>query len=501
MAETFIVSLDQGTTSSRCVIFDHNGVSRAIAQTEITQYYPETGWVEQDPLEIYQTQIDVMKEAIELLNINPSQIEAIGITNQRETTVIWDKRTGKPIYNAIVWQCRRTADRIETLKKEGLESYIQNTTGLIADAYFSGTKIEWILDHVEGSRELAKEGHLLFGTIETWLLWKLTQGNVHASDYTNASRTMLFDIHKLTWDQKLLDLFDIPLCMLPSVYPSSYQFGEIDESILGVRIPVTGIAGDQQAALFGQCCFHSGDVKNTYGTGCFLLMNIGKEAIISKQGLITTIAAGDSTDVEYALEGSVFIGGAVVQWLRDELKLINNASASESHALSVEDTQGVYLVPAFVGLGAPYWNPYARGMIVGATRGTNQSHIIRAALESIAFQVNDVVNAMERESGFNVNALKVDGGASLNNFLMQFQSNVSQNFVFRTKCAETTALGVAFLAGLKVGYWKDHKEIEKNWNLDIVFTPKINKDETDELLYNWHRAVDTALYWANYKKS
>ena len=493
--EKYVIALDQGTTSSRCILFDHEGDVCSLVQREFTQIYPQPGWVEHDPMEIWSSQLGVLMEAVGSIAAM-EDIAAIGITNQRETTIIWDKNTGRPIYNAIVWQCRRTADKIEKLKADGMEQLIKERTGLIPDAYFSGSKIAWILDHVEGARDRAKRGELLFGTVDTWLIWNLTKGEVHVTDYTNASRTMLFDIRRLCWDEEILNYFDIPLCMLPEVKPSSCIYGYTSKEVLGRRIPIAGAAGDQQAALFGQCCFEPGDVKNTYGTGCFMLMNTGEEAVKSDNGLLTTIAIGCDGKVEYALEGSVFVAGASIQWLRDELRMIRSAAQSESYCTAVEDTAGVYVVPAFAGMGAPYWNQYVRGTIVGLTRGASKEHFIRATVESLAYQVYDVLEAMQKDSGITLNALKVDGGASANDFLMQFQSNLLNASVIRPQCIETTALGVAYLAGLAVGYWKDRDEIRKNWKIDRRFHSEIDADQRAKLIKGWKRAVKCALYWA-----
>lgn len=490
------MALDQGTTSSRCILFDKKGNICAMAQKEFEQIYPHPGWVEQNPREIWSSQFSVLTEAMAASAITPEDIEGIGITNQRETTIVWNKNTGEPVYNAIVWQCRRTAELIDSLKKEGFDKVIRERTGLIADAYFSGSKIAWILDHVEGAREQAEAGELLFGTVDTWLIWNLTGGRVHVTDYTNASRTMLFDIHKLCWDKEILDRLHIPEKMLPEVKPSSCVYGYTDEMILPGNVPISGAAGDQQAALFGQCCFEAGDVKNTYGTGCFLLMHTGTTPIDSKKGLLTTIAAGTSDKVEYALEGSVFVAGAAVQWLRDGLRMIKNASCTEEYAKMVTDTDGVYIVPAFAGMGAPYWNPYARGMITGLTRGCTKEHFIRATLESIAYQTQDVIKAMEEDAGVSLKSLKVDGGASANNLLVQFQADINNAVVYRPKCIETTALGAAYLAGLAVGYWKDKEEIRKNWQLGARFSPNMDCITREKLLKGWKKAVKCALIWA-----
>lgn len=492
----YVIALDQGTTSSRCILFNHEGEICSVAQREFTQHYPQPGWVEHDPLEIWSTQLGVLVEAAGGIGVDLSDVAAIGITNQRETTIVWDKETGRPIYNAIVWQCRRTADWIEKLKKDGLEDLVRDRTGLIPDAYFSGSKIAWILDHVEGARERAKRGEILFGTVDTWLIWNLTKGQVHVTDYTNASRTMLYDIRKLCWDKELLAYFDIPECMLPEVKPSSCIYGYTSKEVLGHSVPIAGIAGDQQAALFGQCCFQPGDVKNTYGTGCFMLMNTGNHAVQSENGLLTTIAVGYDGRVEYALEGSVFVAGASIQWLRDEMRMLKSAPQSEEYCTAVNDTAGVYMVPAFAGMGAPYWNQYVRGTIVGLTRGTSKEHFIRATVESLAYQVYDVLEAMQRDSGITLHTLKVDGGASANNFLMQFQSDILNTEVIRPQCIETTALGVAYLAGLAVGYWKDREEISQNWRVDKRFYPEMEEDGRKKRIRGWKRAVKCALAWA-----
>ncbi len=488
----YIMALDQGTTSSRCILFDTNGDIVNMAKKEITQFYPDLGYVEHNPLEIWSSQLGVCLEAMALVNADYKDIIAIGITNQRETTIVWDKNTGKPIYYAIVWQCKRTADYVEEIKKTPMANTIKEKTGLLPDAYFSATKIKWILDHVDGAREKAKNGELLFGTVDTWLIWNLTKGKVHTTDYTNASRTMLFNIHTLKWDKELCDYFDIPMEMLPEVKSSSGIFGYTDEHVLGGEIPISGVAGDQQAALFGQCCFNPGEAKNTYGTGCFLLMNTGKEAISSNSGLVTTIAASVNNEIEYALEGSVFVGGASVQWLRDEMKLVDKAYETEEYAESVTDTAGVYIVPAFVGLGAPYWDQYARGTAVGMTRGCKKEHFIRATLESIAYQTHDVLKVMEKDSNITLTSLKVDGGASANNFLMQFQSDILDLSVYRPECIETTALGVAFLAGLATGVYKNKEEIKQNWKLGHSFSPDMSNEKRNKLLKGWSVAVKCA---------
>ena len=491
----YIMALDQGTTSSRCIIFDKQGKMKSVAQKEFTQLYPRPGWVEHDPMEIWSSLISVATESMAKLGIGANEIASIGITNQRETTIVWNKKTGQPVYNAIVWQCRRTSDMIEELKAKGLEPYIKEKTGLIPDAYFSGTKIKWILDHVEGAREQAKAGELLFGTVDTWVIWNLTKGRTFVTDYTNASRTMLFDIKKLTWDEKLLEELDIPVQMLPEVKPSSCIYGYSDRSLFGDAIAIAGAAGDQQAALFGQCCFSKGEVKNTYGTGCFLLMNTGNEAIMSGHGLITTIAASTGSGVNYALEGSVFVAGAAIQWLRDELQLIRSAAESEKCALQVPDTNGVYVVPSFTGLGAPYWDQYARGAIVGITRGCNKDHIIRATLEAIAYQTQDVLRAMESDSMITLQSLKVDGGACANRFLMQFQADILNTEVQRPECIETTALGAAYLAGLAVGFWKNEEEIKANWALAETFRPNLAEEKRKTLIDGWKKAVKRSFAW------
>lgn len=494
--QKYIMALDQGTTSSRCILFDKSGAIRSMAQKEFTQIYPQPGWVEHNPREIWASQIAVVTEAMANIGASAQDIAGIGITNQRETTIVWDRKTGEPVYPAIVWQCRRTAEVIDELKAQGHEKMIREKTGLIPDAYFSASKIAWIFDNVEGTRARAEAGELLFGTVDTWLIWNLTKGAVHVTDYTNASRTMLFNIHELCWDKELLALFRIPACMMPEVKPSSCLYGKTTADILGGEIRIAGAAGDQQAALFGQCCFEPGQVKNTYGTGCFLLMNTGKKAISSGRGLLTTIAAGSGEEVEYALEGSVFVAGAAIQWLRDSMRMIRESGHSEKYAMRVEDTNGVYVVPAFAGMGAPYWNPYARGTIVGITRGCEKEHFIRAVLESIAYQTADVLHAMEEDAGMPLQELKVDGGASANHFLMQFQADIIGQTVHRPSCVETTALGAAYLAGLAVGYWKDKEEICANWKLDKTFEPSMKEEKRKELLKGWKRAVKCALVWA-----
>lgn len=492
----YIMALDQGTTSSRCILFDKQGNICSMQQKEFTQIYPQSGWVEHNPMEIWSSQLSVATEAMAILGVGAENISGIGITNQRETTIVWNKETGEPVYNAIVWQCRRTAAEIDALKETGFGEVIRKKTGLIPDPYFSASKIAWILEHVPGAREDAEAGKLLFGTVDTWLIWNLTKGAVHVTDYTNASRTMLYDIHNLCWDQEILDYFKIPKCMLPQVKPSSCLYGHTDACVLGGEIPIAGAAGDQQAALFGQCCFEEGDVKNTYGTGCFLLMNTGHRAITSQNGLLTTIAAGASAKVEYALEGSVFVAGAAIQWLRDGMRMIKTASQSQEYAERAEDTGGVYVVPAFAGLGAPYWNPYARGMIVGITRGCTKEHFIRATLESIAYQTADILRAMEQDAGVQLTSIKVDGGASANDFLMQFQSDIMDTQVRRPNCIETTALGAAYLAGLATGYYKDKEEIRMNWQLGKEFESQMDQARREKLLKGWKKAVRCALVWS-----
>lgn len=489
----YILSLDQGTTSSRALLVDKQGKIVSSAQKEYRQIFPKAGWVEHDPQEIWSTQLTVAVEAMSKIGVTANNVAAIGITNQRETTVVWDRNTGLPVYNAIVWQCRRTANQAEKLKNGELGKYIQKTTGLIPDPYFSATKIAWILDHVEGAREKAERGDLLFGTTDSWLIWKLTGGEVHVTDYTNASRTMLYDIHNLCWDQKILDALHIPASMLPEVRPSSCIFGYTKEHILGGTIPIAGVAGDQQSALFGQCCFETGDVKNTYGTGCFLLMNTGEKPVEPKDGMLTTLAASADGKVRYALEGSVFVAGAAIQWLRDEMGLITTAEETEERCWNVSDTNGVYLVPAFTGLGAPYWDPYARGVLTGITRGTNKDHVIRATVESLAYQVSDLVAVMEETSGIQIRSLKVDGGASANNFLMQFQSDILQVPVLRPEIYETTALGAAYLAGLASGYYQDLDEIINLWHLGREFTPEMDVQKMSSLICGWKRAVSCSF--------
>jgi glycerol kinase len=494
--QRYVVALDQGTTSSRAIIFDHDARIVAVSQREFTQHYPQPGWVEHDPMEIWATQSSTLTEALAKSGIHNDEIVAIGITNQRETTVVWEKATGKPVYNAIVWQCRRTAAICEELKERGLDNYVRENTGLLLDAYFSGTKVKWILDNVEGAREKAERGELLFGTIDTWLIWKMTNGEVHVTDPTNASRTMLYNIRDLQWDGHILQELGIPASMLPQVKPSSEVYGYTTRGG-GAHIPISGIAGDQQAALFGQLCFEKGMAKNTYGTGCFLLMNTGETPVKSESGLLTTIAVGPTGNVNYALEGSVFMGGATIQWLRDELRLIDDATDTGYFAGKVKDSNGVYLVPAFVGLGAPYWDPYARGAIVGLTRGANRNHIIRAALESIAYQSRDVLDAMQKDSGIRLASLKVDGGAVANDFLMQFQSDIMGTTVVRPKLIETTALGAAFLAGLAVGFWKSTAELSDKFSIDREFEPALPTEQREQLYAGWQKAVTRAQHWAD----
>lgn len=491
----YVMALDQGTTSSRCILFDKKGTMCSVAQKEYTQYYPKAGWVEHDPHEIWSSQMAVVKEAMGKIGADIKDIDSIGITNQRETTIVWDKITGNPVYPAIVWQCRRTAKMVEELEKDGLAQVIREKTGLIPDAYFSGTKLRWILDYVHGAREAAEKGNLLFGTVDTWLIWKLTRGKVHVTDYTNASRTMLFDIHKKQWDEEILKRLDIPACMLPEVKPSSCIYSYTDEGIMGGRIPIAGAAGDQQAALFGQCCTQPGDAKNTYGTGGFLLMHTGNEAVSSENGLLTTMAINGDGTPGYALEGSVFVAGAAIQWLRDELKILESAPESEKYCTSVPDSNGVYVVPAFTGLGAPYWNQYAKGTILGLTRGADRAHLIRATVESLAYQAYDVIKAMEMDAGRKLNSLRVDGGASANDFLMQFQADILDASVVRPSCIETTALGAAYLAGLATGFWKDAEEVRENWQQERVFVPQISGEKRENLLKGWKKAVRCTLEW------
>jgi len=492
----YVMALDSGTTSNRCILFNEKGEMCSVVQKEFTQYFPKPGWVEHDANEIWSSQLGVAVEAMSKIGAVAEDIAAIGITNQRETTIVWDKATGEPVYHAIVWQCRRTSEYCDSLKEKGLTDSFRQKTGLIIDAYFSGTKLKWILDNVEGVRERAEAGELLFGTVETWLIWKLTKGRVHVTDYSNASRTMLFNIQELKWDQDILKELNIPECMLPEAKPSGFVYGESDSQFFGGPIPIGGAAGDQQSALFGQTCFTAGEAKNTYGTGCFLLMNTGEKPVYSKNGLVTTIAWGLDGKVNYALEGSIFVAGAAIQWLRDEMKLVDSSQDSEYMAKKVKDTNGCYVVPAFTGLGAPHWDQYARGTIVGITRGVNKYHIIRATLESLAFQVNDVINAMQADSGITLSTLKVDGGASANNFLMQFQSDIMGAPVHRPVCVETTAMGAAYLAGLAVGYWESKEAVVKNWQIDKVFRPDMAEAERTELVNGWNKAVKCSYGWA-----
>ena len=492
----YILALDQGTTSSRCIIYDKKGNMISVAQKEFRQIFPEQGWVEHDAGEIWSTQMTVAHEAMLKAGINYKNIDAIGITNQRETTVVWDKETGEPIYHAIVWQCRRTAEYCDQLIEQGLAEKIKEKTGLLIDAYFSATKLRWILENVEGAREKAEEGRLLFGTIETWLIWKMTGGRVHVTDYSNASRTMMFNINTLQWDDEILDILDIPRNMLPEPRPSSQIYGETDGEVFGGPIRIAGAAGDQQAALFGQTCFAEGEAKSTYGTGCFLLLNTGEKPVFSDNGLLTTVAWGLDGKVNYALEGSVFVCGAAIQWLRDELEILNNSAESEAMALSVPDANGVVVVPAFVGLGAPYWDPYARGSIFGLTRGVSRNHLVRATLESLAYQCNDLLAAMANDLGKELVSLKVDGGACANNFLMQFQSDILQKDVLRPQCIETTSLGAAYLAGLATGYWKNQEDVLQNWQIDKVFHPTMEEEKRRSLLDDWKKAVERTLGWS-----
>lgn len=492
----YVMAMDAGTTSNRCILFDEKGEMCSVAQKEFRQIFPQPGWVEHDANEIWSTQLGVAVEAMNKINASPEDIAAIGITNQRETTIVWDKETGTPIYNAIVWQCRRTSEYCDSLKEKGYVDKFREKTGLVIDAYFSGTKIKWILDNVEGARERAERGELLFGTVETWLIWKLTKGRVHVTDYSNASRTLLYNINDLKWDEEILEILDIPKQLLPEVKPSSEVYGESDSAFFGKPIPIGGAAGDQQSALFGQACFEAGEAKNTYGTGCFMLMNTGEKPVFSNNGLVTTIAWGLDGKVNYALEGSIFVAGAAVQWLRDELRIIDTSPDSEYMAAQVPDTNGCYVVPAFTGLGAPYWDQYARGAIVGLTRGVNKKHIIRATLESLAYQTNDVLHAMQEDSGIDLSSLKVDGGASLNNFLMQFQSDIIKAPVERPACIETTAMGAAYLAGLAVGFWSSKEDVKRNWQISETFEPQMSEEERNEKLKGWAKAVKCTFGWA-----
>lgn len=494
--EKYIMALDAGTTSNRCILFNKKGEMCSTAQKEFTQYFPKPGWVEHDADEIWASMLGVAVEAMNKIGADAAQIEAIGITNQRETAIVWDKNTGEPVYHAIVWQCRRTSEYCDSLKAKGLTEKFRKKTGLVIDAYFSATKIRWILDNVPGAREKAKNGDLLFGTVETWLIWKLTKGAVHITDYSNASRTMLFNINTLKWDDEILNELDIPISMLPKPMPSSCIYGEADPCFFGGPIPIAGAAGDQQAALFGQTCFNPGEAKNTYGTGCFLLMNTGDKPVFSQNGLITTIAWGINGNITYALEGSVFVAGAAIQWLRDELRIIDSSEDSEYMANKVHDTNGCYVVPAFTGLGAPHWDQYARGTIVGITRGVNKYHIIRATLESIAYQVNDVLEAMKADSSIELTSLKVDGGASANNFLMQTQADLINAPVDRPQCVETTAMGAAYLAGIAVGYWKSRNDLLNIWSIDKTFIPSLTDEVREEKIRGWNKAVKYSFGWA-----
>ena len=493
MTEKYIMALDQGTTSSRCIIYNKEGTQISMAQKEFTQYFPEAGWVEHDPIEIWDTQLETARDALAKAGLTASDIDSIGITNQRETTIVWDKNTGEPVYNAIVWQCRRTADFCGELKAEGLMEKYRAKTGLLIDPYFSGTKLRWILENVEGTRERAEKGELLFGTVETWLIWNLTGGRVHVTDYSNASRTMMFNIHELCWDKEMLERLDIPECMLPQPMPSSCIYGETEKSIFGESVVIGGAAGDQQAALFGQTCFGKGEAKNTYGTGGFILVNTGDTPVTSTNGLLTTIAWGINGKVTYALEGSVFVSGALIKWLRDEMGIIETAAQTQEMAMKVDDTEGAYIVPAFTGLGAPYWDPYARGAIFGLTRGVNKNHIARAALESMAYQTYDLLNAMAEDLGEGIKALKVDGGAAANDFLLQFQADIMDSDVYRPDCIETTSLGAAYLAGLATGFWNSEDDIDDNWQVDRIFKSRMEEEKREELLKGWHEAVKRTL--------
>lgn len=496
MAEKYIMALDQGTTSARCILYDKKGIQISTAQKEFRQIYPHAGWVEHDAMEIWSTQIGVAQEAMLKIGATYENIEAIGITNQRETTVVWDRITGEPVYNAIVWQCRRTAGFCDELKAKGLADFFRKKTGLLIDPYFSATKLKWILENVDGAYEKARAGELLFGTVETWLIWKLTEGKVHVTDYSNASRTMMFNIHELKWDKEILELLDIPEIMLPEPRPSSMIYGESDHKLFGGPVKICGAAGDQQAALFGQACFREGEAKNTYGTGGFMLVNTGSRPVESKNGLITTVAWGLDGKVCYALEGSVFISGALIQWLRDEVRILDNAAQSEEIARSVPDTAGAYIVPAFTGLGAPYWDPYARGAVLGLTRGVNRNHLVRAAVESMAYQTYDLMTSMAEDMGEPIRAFKVDGGACQNDFLLEFQAGIMDMPLYRPKCIETTSLGAAYLAGLAAGYWKNTDDIISNWQIDRRFEPDMDKAERNELLDGWHKAVSCTFGWA-----
>lgn len=492
----YIMALDSGTTSNRCILFDREGVMRSVAQKEFTQYFPQPGWVEHDANEIWQSQLSVAREAMRSIGATYDEIAAIGITNQRETTVVWDRVTGQPVCNAIVWQCRRTSDYADSLIEKGMTDMFRGKTGLVIDPYFSATKLRWILENVEGARERAAHGDLLFGTIDTWLMYKLSKGRIHVTDYSNASRTMMFNINTLEWDEDILNILDIPASMLPEVRPSSCIYGESDPEFFGGSIPIAGATGDQQAALFGQTCFDEGEAKNTYGTGCFMLMNTGEKPVFSDNGLLTTIAWGLDGKINYALEGSVYVAGAAIQWLRDELKLIDGSPDSEYFATRVKDTAGCYVVPAFTGLGAPHWDPYARGAIMGLTRGVNKYHLIRATLESLAFQTNDVLHAMELDSGVKLGSLKVDGGASMNNFLMQFQADIIDAPVHRPSCVETTAMGASYLAGLAVGFWQDKDDVKRHWSMEREFTPSMDESVRQAEINGWNKAVEATKGWA-----
>lgn len=493
MSEKYVMALDQGTTSCRCILYNHEGRPAGMAQEEFTQIFPKSGWVEHDPMEIWNRQLSVCRKAMEGINAKAENIDSIGITNQRETTVVWDKQTGKPVYNAIVWQCRRTAEFCRDLVNTGLESAVREKTGLVIDPYFSGTKIRWILDNVPQARHLAGEGRLLFGTIETWLIWNLTVGRVHVTDYSNASRTMMFNIHELRWDQELLEMLGVPESILPEPVPSSRIYGYTSPELFGGEIPISGAAGDQQASLFGQTCFDNGEAKNTFGTGGFVLVNTGSRPVKSEKGLLTTIAWGIEDKVCYALEGSVFVSGAVIQWLRDELGIIGTSGETEEIARSVPDTAGAYVVPAFTGLGAPYWDPYARGTITGLSRGVNRNHIVRAALEAMAYQTWDLLEAMAEDLGSPIRRLKVDGGAAENSFLLEFLADILGQKVYRPECIETTSLGAAYLAGMATGYWKSMDDIRDNWQIDRIFEPSMEEEKRRTLLEGWHKAVGRAL--------
>ena len=496
MKKKYIMALDQGTTSARCILYDRQGRQISVAQKEFRQIYPHEGWVEHDPMDIWSTQIGVAQEALLKTDATYEDIDSIGITNQRETTIVWDRVTGEPVYNAIVWQCRRTSEFCDELKSRGLEDFFRKKAGLLIDPYFSATKLKWILENVDGAYERARNGELLFGTIETWLIWRLTGGKVHVTDYSNASRTMMFNIHTLKWDEEILAELDIPACMLPEPCPSSMVFGESSSLIFGGPVKIAGAAGDQQSALFGQACFKEGEAKNTYGTGGFMLVNTGETPVESRNGLLTTIAWGLDGKVCYALEGSVFVSGATIQWLRDEVRILDNAAESEKMARSVDDTAGAYIVPAFTGLGAPYWDPYARGALMGLTRGVNKNHIVRAALESMAYQTYDLMNSMTEDMGYEIKTFKVDGGACANDFLLEFQSDIINMPLYRPECIETTSLGAAYLAGLATGYWKNTDDIISNWQINNIFRPDMDEERRQTLIDGWHRAVKCTLGWA-----